>query len=58
MRLCAHHDPEQWLIIHTFYNDLLYNTRLTIDTAVGGALMDKPFQEAYHLIENMAESHC
>ncbi len=57
MRLCPHHGLEQWLIIHTFYNGLLYNTRLTIDAAAGGALMDKPYQEATQLIENMAQNH-
>jgi len=31
MRACPHHGLEQWLIIHTFYNGVLYNTRMTID---------------------------
>jgi len=30
MRACPHHGLEQWLIIHTFYNGVLYNTRLII----------------------------
>jgi hypothetical protein len=45
------------LIIHTFYNGLLYNTRMTIDAAAGGALMDKPYNEAHKLIESMAQNH-
>ncbi|XP_058785071.1 uncharacterized protein LOC131659980 [Vicia villosa] len=57
LRLCPHHGLEQWLIIHTFYNGLLYNTRLTIDAAVGGALMDKEYADAYTLIESMAQNH-
>ena len=57
MRLCPHHDLEEWLIIHTFYDGLLYNTRLTIDAAVGGALMDKPYNKAYQLIESMTQNH-
>ena len=57
MRLCPHHDLEKWLIIHTFYNGLLYNTRVIIDVAASGALMDKPFNEAHHLIENVAQNH-
>lgn len=52
-RLCHHHGLEQWLIIHTFYNSLLYNTRMTIDIATGGALMNKPFEEAYQLIKSL-----
>ena len=58
MRICPHHGLEDWVIIHTFYNGLLYNTRLIVDAAAGGALMDKPYTEAYQLIENMAQNHC
>lgn len=54
MRLCPHHGLKQWLIIHTFYNGLMYNTKLTLDAAANDALMDKPYQDAYQLIENMA----
>ena len=57
IRLCPHHGLEEWLIIHTFYNGLLYNTRLTIDAAAGGALMDKPYTEVNQLIESMAQNH-
>ena len=57
MRLCPHHGLEEWLIIHTFYNGLLYNTRLTIDAAAGGALMDKSYTASYALIESMAQNH-
>lgn len=57
MRICHYHGLEKWLIIHTFYNDMLYNTRMTIDNAAGRALMDKLFNEAYQLIENMAQNH-
>ena len=57
LRLCPHHGLEEWLIIHTFYNGLLYNTRLTIDIAAGGALMDKPYHDGYQLIKSMAQNH-
>ena len=57
IRLCPHHGLEEWLVIHTFYNGLLYNTRLTIDAAAGGALMEKPYVQAYELIDNMAQNH-
>ncbi|CAJ2663009.1 unnamed protein product [Trifolium pratense] len=57
IRLCPYHGLENWLIIHTFYNGLLYNTRMTIDAAAGGALMDKPYNQAYQLIESMAQNH-
>ncbi|XP_050895128.1 uncharacterized protein LOC127101721 [Lathyrus oleraceus] len=57
MRLCPHHGLEEWMIIHTFYNGLLYNTKMNLSDVAGGALMDKPYDEAYELIENMAQNH-
>jgi hypothetical protein len=35
----------------------LYNTRMTIDAAAGGALMDKSYNQAHQLIESMAQNH-
>lgn len=57
MRLCSYHGLEKWLIIHTLYNGLHYNTRMIVDVTVVGDLMDKPFSEAYQLIENIAQNH-
>ncbi|XP_045802530.1 uncharacterized protein LOC123896150 [Trifolium pratense] len=57
IRLCPYHGLENWLIVHTFYNGLLYNTIMTIDAAAGGALMDKPYNQAYQLIKSMAQNH-
>lgn len=45
LRLCPDHGLEQWIIINTLYNGLLYNTRMTIDVAIGRALMNKPFDK-------------
>ncbi|XP_020266822.1 uncharacterized protein LOC109842344 [Asparagus officinalis] len=57
LRMCPHHGLEKWLIVHTFYNGLTYNTRMTVDAATGGALMNKTIDEAYTLIEDMAQNH-
>lgn len=57
LRLCLHHGLKPWPIIHTFYNGLLYNTKLTLDATAGGTLMDKPYKDAYQLIKNMAQNH-
>ena len=54
LRIFPHHGLEECMIIHTFYNGLLYNIRLTIDAAAGGALMDKPYHDAFLHIESMA----
>ena len=50
LRLCPHHGLEKWLIIHTFYNGLLYTTKMNIDVAACGALMNKTYTGAYTLI--------
>ena len=57
LRLCPHHGLEKWLIIHTFYNGLLYTTKIYVDAAACGALMYKTYTVAYALIENMAQNH-
>ena len=57
LRLCPHHGLEKWLIVHTFYNGLLYATKMSVDAAAGGALMNKNFTETYALIEDMAQNH-
>ena len=45
LRLFPHHGLEPWIIIHTFYGGLLYNGKLSLDAAAGGALMDKPLMK-------------
>lgn len=57
MRLCPYHGLEEWLIIHTFYNGQLYNTKMNLSVTASETLMDKPFDEAYELIENMAQNN-
>lgn len=57
LRLCPHHGLEKWLIVHTFYNSLSYTTKMSVDAAAGGALMNKNYIEAYALIEDMAQNH-
>ena len=57
LRICPHHGLEKWLIVHTFYNGLSYTTKMTVDAAAGGALMNKNYTEAYALIEDMAQNH-
>ena len=56
LRLCPHHGFEKWIIVHTFYNGLSYTTKMTVDAAAGGALMNKNYTEAHALIEDMAQN--
>jgi len=57
LRLWPHHGLEKWLIVHTFYNGLSYTTKMTIDAAGSGALMNKNYTAAYALIEDMTQNH-
>ena len=57
LRLCPHHGLEKWLIIHTFYNGLLFTTKMNVDAAAGGALMNKTYTGAYALIEDMTQNY-
>lgn len=36
MRLCPFHGLEKWLIVLTFYNGLIYSSRMTLGTDAGG----------------------
>ena len=42
IRLCPYHGREEWLMSHTFYNGLLYNTKMNLSITANSALMDKP----------------
>jgi len=57
LRICPHHSLEKWLIVHTFYNGLSYTTKMIVDAAGGGDLMNKNYTAAYALIEDMAHNH-
>jgi len=57
LRLCLHHGLEKWFIVHTFYNGLSYTTKMIVDAAAGGALMNKNYTTTYALIEDMAQNH-
>ena len=53
LRVCPHHGLEKWLVVQTFYDGLTYTTRISIDAAAGGALMNRGVDAAYNLIEYM-----
>ena len=57
LRIFPHHGLEKWLIIHTFYNGLLYTTKIYVDAATSGALINKTYTVVYALIEDMAQNH-
>ncbi|KAL8092019.1 hypothetical protein AgCh_034339 [Apium graveolens] len=51
---CPHHGMPDWMIINYFYNGLGAQSRPIFDTASGGALWAKSYEEAYDLFELMA----
>jgi len=57
LRICPHHGLEKWLIAHTFYNGLSYTTKVIVDPAAGGALMNENYTTTYALIKDMAQNH-
>jgi len=57
LRLCPYHGLEKWLIVHTFYNGLSYTTKMVVDAAAGGGLMNQNYTTTYGLIEDMAQNH-
>ncbi|XP_068649027.1 uncharacterized protein [Aristolochia californica] len=51
---CPHHQISEQLLIQYFYEDLIPTDRSMIDTATGGALVDKTLEAVRNLIANMA----
>ena len=56
IRKVPHYGLSAWLEIQFFYNGLNPNTKMIIDAAAGGVLMEKERDEAYELLEEMASN--
>ena len=54
VRRCPHHGLPDWLVVQTFYQGISPQTRLSLDAAANGSLMNKTHGEAMDLIEDMA----
>ena len=52
-RQCSHHEIPIWLLIQTFYKGLAHEVQISIDVAVGGALMGKIVAQAKTLLKEM-----
>ncbi|KAF7808358.1 uncharacterized protein G2W53_035101 [Senna tora] len=57
LRKCPHHGLPKWLQVQTFYNGLSSEIITSIDVAAGGALMSKPVDAAYTLLETMSSNN-
>jgi hypothetical protein len=52
--MCPYYGFKKWCFLQTFYEGLTNNTRMTIDAAVVGSLMNRKIGDAYNLIKEMA----
>ncbi|KAF7814045.1 uncharacterized protein G2W53_028014 [Senna tora] len=57
LRKCPHPGLPKWLQVQTFYNGLSSEIRTSIDAAADGALMSKPVDAAYTLLETMSSNN-
>ena len=57
IRKCPHHGLPKWMLVQLFYNGLSTNTQLNVDAASGGAINNKTPDEAYELLEVMANNN-
>jgi Retrotransposon gag protein len=53
LHLCPHHILEKWFILQIFYERLEQSSKLTIDAAEGGKLMNMSAHDSYKLIDEM-----
>jgi hypothetical protein len=53
LRLCPHHRLEKWFILQIFYEGLEQSSKLTIDAATGGNLMNMSARDVYKLIDEI-----
>ncbi|CAM8999521.1 unnamed protein product [Rhodiola kirilowii] len=56
-RLCPHHNLDDLQVFHTFYHGVDGHSRLALDTAAGGAIMDLEPHEGYAAIEKITKNY-
>ncbi|KAH9679446.1 hypothetical protein KPL71_026137 [Citrus sinensis] len=57
LRKCPHHGIPYCIQLGTFYNALNPSTRLMVDASVNGALLSKSYNEAYEILERIANNN-
>ncbi|KAA3480391.1 Retrotransposon gag protein [Gossypium australe] len=53
---CLYHGFPEWMRLYIFYNGLDTDARSELDGAVGGALMNRTYEDTNEIIENMTLS--
>ena len=54
LKKCPHHELSDWLQIQIFYNGLISGHRVMVDAIVGGSLIRRTPDDAYQLLDDMA----
>ncbi|KAH9762816.1 hypothetical protein KPL70_000947 [Citrus sinensis] len=57
LRKCPHHGISCCIQLETFYNGLNPSTRLMVDASTNGALLSKSYNEAYEILERIANNN-
>ncbi|KAH9801229.1 hypothetical protein KPL71_000949 [Citrus sinensis] len=57
LRKCHHHGISCCIQLETFYNGLNPSTRLMVDASANGALLSKSYNEAYEILERIANNN-
>ncbi|CAM8962712.1 unnamed protein product [Rhodiola kirilowii] len=56
-RLCPYHNLDKLLVFHTFYHGVDGPSRLALDTAAGGAIIELEPHEGYAVIEKITNNY-
>ena len=56
LKKCPHHELPDWLQVQTFYNGLINGHRAMVDATAGGSLMRRTPEDAYQLLDDMANN--
>jgi hypothetical protein len=51
LKICPHHELEEWIIIQTFYDRLNDSTHMSIDVVVVSVFTNQSVDDMFNLIE-------
>ncbi|XP_075086259.1 uncharacterized protein LOC142168971 [Nicotiana tabacum] len=57
LRDCPHHNQTNIVLAHTFIEGLHHETKIVIDAAAGGQVLEKSFDEIYALLNKFSKSN-
>ncbi|XP_070023128.1 uncharacterized protein [Nicotiana sylvestris] len=57
LRDCPHHNQTNEVLSHTFIEGLCPQTKIVVDTAAGGQVLEKRFDEIYALLNKFSKSN-